>query len=135
MGATRAWWLMALDDRLKAAVAVACLTRYQNLIAHQGLKYHGIYYYVPGLLNQLDTEAILALSAPRPILLMNGDRDEGSPTDGIRVIESKVRPIYQLYGVEAFFRSEVYAEMGHEYRPAMWQNALAWFEQHLRPPN
>ena len=32
MGATRSWWLMALDERIKTAVAVACLTRYQNLI-------------------------------------------------------------------------------------------------------
>jgi dienelactone hydrolase len=133
MGATRSWWLMALDERIKTGVAVACLTRYQDLIAHEGLKYHGIYYYVPGLLNHFDTEAILALSAPRPILLMNGDRDEGSPVDGIRTIETQVRPIYQLYGVEAFFRSEVYADMGHEYRPPMWQNTLAWFEQHLAP--
>src|SRR5581483_7914744 len=31
MGATRSWWLMALDERLKTGVAVACLTRYQNL--------------------------------------------------------------------------------------------------------
>ena len=133
MGATRSWWLMALDDRLKTGVAVACLTRYQNLIAHEGLKYHGIYYFVPGLLAQFDTETVVALVAPRPILLMNGDRDDGSPVDGIRFIEKKVRPIYQLYGVEAGFRSEVYAGMGHEYRPPMWQNTLAWFDAQLQP--
>jgi len=131
MGATRAWWLMALDDRIKAGVAVACLTRYQNLIAHAGLHHHGIYYYVPGMLNHFDTEAVLALIAPRPLLLMNGDRDDGSPIDGIRTIETQVRPIYQIYGVEASFRSEVYAGMGHEYRPPMWQNTLAWFDRHL----
>lgn len=133
MGATRSWWLMALDDRLKTGVAVACLTRYQNLVAHEGLKYHGIYYFVPGMLSHFDTEAVIALLAPRPVLLMNGDRDEGSPVDGIRVIESRVRPVYQMYGVEAHFRSEVYAGMGHEYRPGMWQNTLAWFETHLAP--
>jgi hypothetical protein len=41
MGATRSWWLMALDERLKSGVAVACLTRYQNLIQHEQLKAHG----------------------------------------------------------------------------------------------
>ena len=40
MGATRTWWAMALDDRLKAGVAVCCLTRYQNLIDRQGLRFH-----------------------------------------------------------------------------------------------
>jgi dienelactone hydrolase len=133
MGATRTWWLMALDERLKAGVAVACLTRYQNLIAHAGLKYHGIYYYVPGMLTRFDTEAVVALVAPRPLLLMNGDKDDGSPVDGIRIIEARVRPVYQLYGVDACFRSEVHAGVGHEYRPDMWRNMLSWFDEHLAP--
>jgi len=34
MGATRSWWLMALDERIKTGVAIACLTRYQDLILH-----------------------------------------------------------------------------------------------------
>jgi dienelactone hydrolase len=133
MGATRSWWLMALDDRIRAGVAVACLTRYQALIAHEGLKYHGIYYYVPGLLRHFDTEAVVALAAPRPLLLMNGDRDEGSPVDGVRIIEQQVRTVYRLYGAGSCFRSEVVAGMGHEYRPAMWQQTLDWFATHLKP--
>jgi hypothetical protein len=92
MGATRTWWLMALDERPKAGVAVACLTRYQDLIEHGGLKHHGIYYFVPNLLNHFDTEAVVALSAPRPLLLMNGDKDDGSPVEGIRAIEKRVGP-------------------------------------------
>ena len=61
LGATRAWWLMALDERLKTGVPVACLTRYQNLIERGELKAHGIYYFVPGMLNHFDTEAVIAL--------------------------------------------------------------------------
>ena len=34
MGATRAWWLMALDERIKTGVPICCLTRYQNIIEH-----------------------------------------------------------------------------------------------------
>jgi hypothetical protein len=52
MGSTRTWWLAALDDRVKVAVCVACLTRYQNLIAHGSVNAHGIYYYVPNLLKE-----------------------------------------------------------------------------------
>jgi dienelactone hydrolase len=87
MGATRSWWLMALDERLRAGVAVACLTRYQDLIAAGLLKAHGIYYYVPGMLQHFDTEAVVSLIAPRAALFLNGDRDEGSPVEGIRAIE------------------------------------------------
>jgi dienelactone hydrolase len=131
MGATRSWWLMALDERIKTGVAVACLTRYQNLIAHQGLKYHGIYYFVPGMLKHFDTEAVVALAAPRPLLCMNGELDGGSPTDGIRVIEQKVKPIYTIYGQESAFDSTVYPSIGHEYLPEMWERTLRWFDDKL----
>src|SRR5262249_2103745 len=34
MGCTRAWWVAALDERVKAIVGVACFTRYTELLAH-----------------------------------------------------------------------------------------------------
>lgn len=132
MGATRTWWLMALDERLKTGVAVACLTRYQNLIRHEELKAHGIYYFVPGLLNHFDTEAIVALMAPRPVLFQTGDQDGGSPVDGVRAIESAVRPVYKLYGKEEDFQSIVYPGLGHVYTQEMWNRTLKWLEDNLQ---
>jgi hypothetical protein len=123
---------MALDDRIKTGVAVACLTRYQNLIQHEELKAHGIYYFVPGLLNHFDTEAVVALIAPRPALFMNGGDDPGSPTDGIHAIESVVRPAYRLYGKESDFESIIYPGQGHVYTPEMWEKTLTWFDGHLK---
>jgi dienelactone hydrolase len=130
MGATRTWWLMALDERLKTGVAVACLTRYQNLIRHEELKAHGIYYFVPGLLNHFDTEAIVALIAPRPVLFQTGDQDGGSPVDGVRAIESAVRPVYRLYGKEQSFQSIIYPGLGHVYTQEMWDKTLHWLDEH-----
>jgi dienelactone hydrolase len=132
MGATRTWWIMALDERPGTGVAVACLTRYRNLIAHGGLKYHGIYYYVPGLLNHFDTEAVVALAAPRPLLFMTGDQDGGSPVDGIRSIEASVRPVYGLYGKESDFVSVIYPDIGHTYLPEMWEKTLQWMDRRLK---
>jgi dipeptidyl aminopeptidase/acylaminoacyl peptidase len=131
MGATRTWWLMALDERFKAGVAVACLTRYQNLIEQEGLKYHGIYYYVPDMLRHFDVEAVVALIAPRPVLFMTGDQDPGSPPDGIRLIDEKVRQVYRLHAREAHFENRILPGVGHEYRPEMWQKMLSWMDQHL----
>jgi dienelactone hydrolase len=128
MGATRAWWLMALDERLKTGVPICCLTRYQNLIERELLKSHGIYYFVPNLLNYFDTEAIVALIAPRPVLFLDGDHDATSPVDGIHAIEAAVRPVYRLYGKETEFQSIVYADQGHLYTPAMWTKTLEWMD-------
>ena len=131
MGATRCWWLMALDERLKCGVAVACLTRYQNLIQHEQLKAHGIYYFVPNLLTHFDTEAIVSLIAPRPVLFQTGDKDGGSPVDGIRAIESAVRPVYGLYRAEKNFQSIVYPGLGHVYTQEMCDRTLAFFSATL----
>ena len=92
MGSTRAWWLAAVDERVAAVVAVACLTRYQNLIAHGELRQHGVYYFVDGLLKHFDTEGVLALIAPRPFLALTGELDAGSPADGVRVAGADRRP-------------------------------------------
>jgi dipeptidyl aminopeptidase/acylaminoacyl peptidase len=131
MGATRAWWLMALDERIKTGVPICCLTRYQNLIQRDWLKAHGIYYYVPQMLNYFDTEAVVALIAPRPVLFLDGDNDRTSPVDGIRAIESAVRPVYRLYSKESEFQSIVYAGQGHVYTPEMWTKTLDWMNRYL----
>ena len=132
MGASRAWWLMALDERLKVGVPICCLTRYTNLIEHGLLKAHGIYYFVPSLLNHFDTEAIVSLIAPRPVLFLDGDRDGTSPVDGIHAIGRAVRPVYGLYGQEANFQSVVYPGQGHLYTRPMWDRTVAWLEQYLK---
>jgi len=134
MGATRSWWLMALDERIKTGVAIACLTRYQNMIQHQAIHEHDIGYFVPNMLKHFDSEAVVALIAPRPVLLQNGDQDNGSPVDGIHAIEAAVRPAYRLYGQESAFQSLVYAGQGHVYTPEMWAKTLAWLEEHLGVP-
>jgi dienelactone hydrolase len=132
MGATRTWWLMALDERLKTGVAIACLTRYQNLIEHEMLKAHGIYYFVPDFLTHFDSEAVISLIAPRVAMFLNGGADAGSPEDGIHAIEAAVRPAYKLYGRESDFVSVVYPGQGHIYTPEMWTKTLNWMDERLK---
>ncbi len=131
MGCTRSWWLAAIDDRVQAVVGVACFTRYTELIAHGNLRKHGIYYFVPGVLQHFDTEAIHALIAPRPHLELSGDQDGGAPTDGVMVLEKKLGALYQLYGKSENFRSVLYKDTGHEYLPEMRVEMVQWFERHL----
>lgn len=133
MGATRTWWLMALDERLRAGVAVACMTRYTELIREGGLKAHGIYYFVPGMLRHFDTEAVMVLAAPRPMLFQTGGRDSGSPASGIARLEPPLREAYRLYGAESAFESRLYPDLGHVYTPEMWERTQAWLSRHLGP--
>ena len=132
MGSTRSWWLMALDDRPKAAVCVGCMTRYEDLIRSGMLKAHGIYYFVPGMLRHFDTEAVIACAAPRAMLFMTGDQDAGSPADGVRKIEAAVRPIYALHPKATKFESILYPGVGHVYLPEMWEKTKAWMDEWVK---
>ena len=131
MGSTRAWWLAAIDDRVKAIVGVACLTRYEDLIAIRALRAHGIYYFVPGILKHFDSEGVMALVAPRPFLALTGDRDAGSPPEGMKKLEQILNQFYKLYGKPEAFKSIVYPETGHVYTDDTKAKMLDWFERHL----
>ncbi|MBL8793311.1 MAG: dienelactone hydrolase family protein [Planctomycetia bacterium] len=132
MGCVRASWLTALDDRIHAHVGVCCFTRYTNLIAHGRLNAHAVYFFVPGMLAHFDTEALYALCAPRPMLMLSGDEDGVAPVSGVEVLEAKQAKLYALYGQPRNFRSVVYQGTGHEYLPEMKAEMIAWFERHLR---
>ncbi len=132
MGATRTWWAAALDDRIKVAVSVACLTCYQNLIDRGAVREHGIYYYVPNMLGRhIDTESVVACIAPRAHLTLTGGRDAGSPADGVRLINKFAEQVYGLYGRAGRFRGVLYPEVEHAYTPEMWRETLAWLHEHL----
>jgi dienelactone hydrolase len=132
MGSTRSWWLAALDERVKVVASVSCLTRYQNLIAEGELRQHGIYYFVPGMLKeQIDTESVIGLIAPRPHLTLTGDRDAGSPAAGARSINRFQEQLYRLYGRGDDFCGLLFPGLGHVYTPAMWQQTRAWLKRHL----
>ncbi len=131
MGSTRSWWLGAIDDRIKAVVGVACFTRYEDLIAIRALRAHGIYYFVPGILKHFDSEGVMALLAPRPFLALTGDRDAGSPPEGMKKLEAILSRFYKLCGKPGQFQSVIYPETGHVYNDDMKKRMVAWFDKHL----
>src|SRR5262249_18809292 len=133
MGSTRAYWLAAVDERVSATVCIACLTRYQNLIYHGQLRAHGMYFFVWGLLKHFDSEAVVALVAPRPFLALTGDLDAGSPADGIKIIEERVGRVYAVTGASDHFKSILYPNVGHTYTPQMRSEMLVWFARWLKP--
>jgi dienelactone hydrolase len=132
MGSTRAWWLAALDERVKVVVGIACFTRYKELIEQRQLRAHGIYYFVPGMLNHFDTEAVMGLIAPRPFLVLTGDQDRGSPLSGMQVLEEKLGTVYNLYKKGENFSSIIYENTGHVFTDEMKIEMLNWFNVHLK---
>jgi hypothetical protein len=132
MGSTKAWWLAALDPRIKLCIDLCCLTDYEELIKIQNLKGHGIYYYVPRLLKRFQAQQINELIVPRPHLSLNGRNDRLTPPAGVERIANHLLPLYRRYGREEDCRIELF-DCGHEETPAMREIVLAWLDKHLAP--
>jgi dienelactone hydrolase len=112
MGSTMAWWLAALDERVKVCVDLCCLTDFHALIEARGLDGHGIYYYVPNLLKHLDTAQINALIAPRAHLSTNGNYDLLTPPSGLDKVDAALKATYAALGVPERWRMLRY-DTGH----------------------
>ena len=130
MGSTMAWWLAALDLRIKACVDLCCLTDYQALIESRGLDGHGIYYYVPALLKHFTTSEINALIAPRPHLSLAGDHDPLTPPAGLERIDRELRVVYKDLGAPEAWELKRY-DAGHVETPEMRSAVLAFWDKWL----
>jgi dienelactone hydrolase len=132
MGGSRTTWLCALDDRPKALVPVAQMTRYADFAATGRYNLHGIYYYLPGVLKSgIDMEHLVARSAPRPQLVLIGDSDPLSPMTGIRKVETFARAAYVEAGADERVAFEITAGLAHKYTPAQFARMVAFFAQVL----
>ena len=130
MGSTKAWWLAALDERVKLCVDLCCLTDYEELIKADNLKGHGMYYYVPRLLKHFQTHDINELIVPRPHLSLHGRKDRLTPPVGVERIRDHLLPLYRRYGREQDCRIELF-DCAHEETPEMRKLVLEWFDRHL----
>ncbi len=101
MGSTMAWWLAALDERVKVTVDICCLTDFNTLVAKKGLGGHGVYYYVPGLLKHFTTSQINALIAPRAHLGLAGLQDKLTPVEGLDIIDRDLTRVYARWGIRS----------------------------------
>ena len=98
MGSSTAQWAGALDPRLKVIVDICCLTDWHTLVEVGGLKGHGIYYYVPDLLNHFTTAQMNALIAPRAHLSLAGKQDALTPPAGLDKVDAELQQVYAAAG-------------------------------------
>jgi dienelactone hydrolase len=113
MGSTMAWWLAALDERIKVTVDICCLTDFHSLLRRKALSEHGLYYYVPSLLKHFTTAEINALIAPRPHLGIAGNLDSLTPPEGLDEIDFHLKEAYQESGYPDHWRLLRY-DVGHQ---------------------
>jgi hypothetical protein len=128
MGSTKAWWLAALDPRVKVCVDLCCLTDYQELIRANHLKGHAIYYFTPGLLKRFQTHEINELIVPRLRCSLNGRKDLLTPPAGVERVRDHLYPLYARHGRPEDCRIEL-LDCGHEETPEMRRIVSDWLDR------
>jgi dienelactone hydrolase len=130
MGSTMAWWVAALDTRIRVCVDLCCMTDFQALIDSDGLDGHDVYYYVPGLLTRFSTAEINALIAPRPHLSLAGRYDSLTPEAGLDRIDAELRRVYAEAGAPDAWKLLVYGT-GHMETAEMRAEVMSFLAEHL----
>lgn len=120
MGGIMAWWLAALDTRIKWCIDICGLADFQTLIELDRLDKHGFYFYVPKLLNYFTTAQINALISPRPHLSVAGIDDLLIPVLGLERIDPILKEVYKNQGKPENWSLKMF-DCGHEENAEMRQ--------------
>lgn len=123
MGSTMAWWLAALDTRIKVCIDICCLTDFQELLNTNATDDHSIYYYVPSLLNHFTTAEINRLIAPRSHLSLAGSQDSLTPVSGLEKINKQLIEDYAKHDASEAWKLKVY-DVGHQETTDMRQDII-----------
>lgn len=130
MGSTMAWWLAALDERIKVCVDICCLTDFEELIKTRNLDRHGIYYYVPNLLKFFSSSDINSLICPRHHLSLNGIYDKLTPKRGLDKIDEHLKKEYEKAGFPQRWKL-IKENCGHQETKFMRNEIINYLKENL----
>lgn len=129
-GGAYSWWIVALDDRIKAAAPVAGITDLHDHVVNGTVEGHCDCMFTVNTYGW-DYAQVAALAAPRPLLIVNTDRDPIFPLDGVVRIHSLVRDVYRSYNA-ATNLGLVISEGGHKDTQDLQVPVMRWFNRYLK---
>ena len=130
MGGLRTVHLAALDDRIKAAVAVGWMTSFPPQLQRKVRNTIGFTKLVPGLYRHLDYPDVASLAAPTPLLVINGSKDALFEPAGVQASFEKLAACYKKAGVPDNLRTRLY-DTPHEFNREMQAEAWSFLARHL----
>jgi hypothetical protein len=110
-GGTATAYATAMDERIKIGVPSCAVCRYADSI---GAMLHCECNYVPYVAKDFDMGELIALSAPRAVVVVSGAKDGIFPIDGAKACVAVGMEAYRKVGREAFL-THVIGEGGHRF--------------------
>jgi dienelactone hydrolase len=90
----------------------------------------------PGMLDRFDAPQLVPLIAPRPLLILNHEKDELFPIEGARKVEAVVRARYAAEKAEDRLSFQVAPGLTHsQFNIPEVQRMVDWMTRWLKAPN
>lgn len=86
---------------------------------------------VPGIYTQFDCPTMLRQIAPRPLLAINGDTDDKTPVEGVKVAAKAAQEAYEKAGAADRFKLIIQEKTGHSVSKESQTEAVEWFKKWL----
>ena len=130
MGGYRSLLLAGLDDRIAAGCVAGFLSTIRPMIRRH-MDTHSFVHFIPGVHRSLDLPDIVALRAPKPLLVQQCRRDGLFPPAGMEEAVKKIASIYKKAGAASAFTARFY-DLPHILNIEMQNDAFAWFDRQLK---
>ncbi len=119
-------YAFAADDRYTAAVPVVYMASMELAPDNGCLCNH-----VPATLQIGDRSDVIAIQAPKPVLLMGAENDGEFPADATRLTGTKMQREWGLFGASDAVHTRIFPG-GHDYSGPMREAMIGFFDQVLR---
>ncbi|QDT05512.1 Alpha/beta hydrolase family protein [Rubripirellula lacrimiformis] len=130
-GGWRTNLLTALDPRIKAAVSVGWMTTGDSQQIYNLSGAVGTFCLLPGVWNRIDIPDLIAMAAPKAVMVVSGTKDRLFPPSGQRDAARQIKAAYTWAGCPERFR-EYAPEKPHCYDAEIQAEALSWLDKHLK---
>jgi dienelactone hydrolase len=128
MGALRTIHLAALDDRIKAAVAVGWMASFPFQLQKHVMHTIGFTKLVPGLYRYMDYPDVASLAMPAALMVINGSQDRLFNLEGVHASFEKLQACYRKAGIPDKCRTRLY-DAPHEFNLEMQTEAWEWLKR------
>lgn len=119
----------ALDPRIRTAVVVGYTFEFNNWLKYAGT--HCTCTQLPGMFRGMEWFEIAGLIAPRPVMMLQGDRDDIFPISGARRAAGKAMDLYALLGYPRNARFDEVAGQPHAYSRPYREKMYGWMAAQL----
>ncbi len=128
-GGLNSLFTSAVDTRFAACAMAGYVFHFNQWIRYSGP--HCTCCGLPGLYKKMEWFEIAGLSAPRPILMMQGSADAIFPISGARVAGRLTESVYAMEGVTGKARFAEFEGFTHGYHLPFREAMYGWFDLHL----